>query len=151
MASGKVIFTFMDNTLEKSNAEFRGVELTAANFDAQVTLQNNLLAAIGGIANGVLTKTQRVASVSEASPAAPATTVQREQKYLARYHAEAGSSYRTEIPCIDLGVLVSGTEIVDLTAGVGLAFKTAFDAYVKGEDGVTAAVLDSLTYVTRNI
>jgi len=149
MANGKLIVTYMDNTLEKSNASFQGAVLTAANFDAQIALQDTLVGAIAGINNGVITKTQRIASVVEASPAAPATTVQRENKFLARWHAEAGSQYRTEIPCCDLGVIVSGTEVVDLTAGVGLAFKQAFDAYVKGDDGATAAVLDSLTFVTR--
>jgi len=141
---------YMDNTEERSLAQFQGVVMTAANFDAQVTLQNAITAAVAGLCDGALTKTTRVASVVEASPGAPGVGVQREIKFLVRWHAEAGSNYRTELPCADLTKLVSGQEYVDLTAGAGLAFVTAFEGYVKGDDGSTAAVVDSITFVTRN-
>ena len=145
----KFNLTYMDNTLEKSVASFQGVDMTAVNFDAQVALQNAITAAVAGINNGVVIQTNRIAVVTDATPAAPAVGVQREIKFMARWHAGA-ELHRTEIPCADLSVMISGSEIVDLTAGAGLAFKTAFEAYVVGDDGATAAVLDSLTFVTRN-
>lgn len=140
--------TVKDNTGEKSTASFQGADMSAANFDAQVTLQNAITTAMAGIANGAVTKTQRIAVVTETNPANPAVDVQREIKFLARWHAGT-EKHRTEIPCADLAVLITGTELVDLTAGAGLAFKNAFEGYVKGDDGITAAVLDSLTFATR--
>lgn len=149
MANAKLVLTYRDNTSEKSAAVFQGAPMTAANFDAQVTLQGSLVTAIAGIADGVLAKTTRIAEEVDGSSSVPAVGVQREIKYMARWHAGA-ELHRTEIPCADLSQMVSGMEHVDLTAGAGLAFKTAFEAYVKGDDGVTVAVLDELIFVTRN-
>ncbi len=145
----KLVLTYRDNTSEMSTATFQGANFTAGNLVAQEGLQDAIVTAIAGIADGVLAKTVRVAAETEGSASVPAVGVQREVKFMARWHAGT-EQHRTEIPCADLSQLVSGTEQVNLAAGAGLAFKTAFDAYVVGDDGVTAGVLDSLTFVTRN-
>jgi len=145
----KLVLTYRDNTSEKSAAVFQGADFTALNFDAQVTLQGALVTAVAGVCDGVLAQTTRIAAVVEGSAAIPAVGVQREIKFMARWHA-GSELHRSELPCADLSQLISGQERVDLTAGAGLAFKTAFEAYVKGDDGVTSAVLDELIFVTRN-
>ncbi len=145
----KLVLTYRDNTSEKSTATFQGVDMTAGNLVAQEGLQDAIVSAIAGIADGVLAKTVRIAEETEGSSSVPAVGVQREIKFLARWHAGT-EQHRTEIPCADISQLVTGTEQVNLAAGAGLAFKQAFDAYVVGDDGSTAGVLDSLTFVTRN-
>ncbi len=145
----KLVLTYRDNTLESSRATFQGPELTAGNIVAQEALQDTLITATAGLVNGSLYQTTRIASVEEGSSARPAKDVQREIKLMVRWHA-GSEKHRTELPTFDLSTIVDGTEYVDMTAGAGLAFVNAFEAYVTGDDGITAATVDSLTYVNRN-
>lgn len=149
---GKVILRYLDYNGEKGTAQFPTLDLTAANFDAQATLRGNLVTAIAGICNGTLNYTAHYAIATEGSSALPGdAATQREVKWLCRYHATtSGKPSTLEIPTADYAVLANNVDTLDLTGGVGQAFKTAFDALVRGEDG-TAAILDSVTLVHRNI
>ena len=54
--SGKLTITFSDYDSEKSTAQFNVAAITAANFTAQETLKNALIAAVNGIVLGVQQK-----------------------------------------------------------------------------------------------
>lgn len=141
---------------ESTNATFPGTLLTAANFDAQMVLMDNLRAAIAGVIAGKVNIESRVAVVEEIG-ATPVTDkdAQRERKWLCRYHdSTTGDRYTLTVGTADSAILATNSEDMDLDdAGAGLAFKTAFDAYVKVYVGgaLHATVLDSATLVGRNL
>lgn len=146
----RFVLTYMDNTLEKSTVQFVGESMGAANFAAQEALQNALSLATGDLTNATHYKTTRVASEAVISTAQPAVAVQREEKFLVRYHVVAtGRKLRCEIPAADKTLLVNGKEYVDPTDPKYVAFKDAFEAYVKA-DGTDAVAVDDIIYVTRN-
>lgn len=147
---GKLVLTYLDYNREKGTASFPTIDLTAGNIAAQETLVSNLVSAIAGIADGTLNQTMWAAKTTPGSTSLPASAgTQREIKWLCRYHITGASDVRMlEIPCADVSQLANNIDTLDLTAGVGLAFKTAFDALVY--DGALA-VLDSVTLVFRNI
>lgn len=148
--TSRLVLTYRDNSGEKSVATFQGVSLSAANYDAQVALQGTLETAIAGLVDGTLYKRMRVASESIIGLSLPASGVQREIKYLVRYHDNVtGQQLRSELPCADLSQLVANKEFVDITAGAGLAFKNAFEAYVVSDAG-NAVVVDEIIFVARN-
>lgn len=149
MALAKLLITYMDHNRELSTVTVQTPALTAANIVATQTLFDNLQTAIQGIADGVLVRRMDVAEITEATPAPPGAGVQREIKWMARWHDVSGRKYRTEIPCADLSQAVANKDFIDLTAGAGLAFKTAFEAVVKGDDE-SAATLDDVISVYRN-
>lgn len=137
---------------EKSTSEFRGVTLTAGNFDAQNTLMSNLVSALNGLTLGNIIKTQRVSNVVES----PETQVgmspfsQRETKWLVRYHdTTSGNKFTLEIPTADLALLdPDNSDKILMTGAEAQAFKTAFEAYHISPDGA-AAVLDEILFVGR--
>lgn len=72
---------------------------------------------------------------------------QRETKWLGQFRDSAGDVGTFEIPCADLQyVTVEGG--LDLTAGVGLAFKTQFDSLARSRKGLTVT-LEQMTHVGR--
>lgn len=75
---------------------------------------------------------------------------QREIKWLVRFTdlvtLKKGSR---EIPCANLALVVQGTDFMDLSAGAGLALKTALDAHMRSTDG-NAVSVDSVEHIGRN-
>lgn len=145
--------TYADYDNERSNFRVRVPALTAANFDAQATLHNNLVIAIAGMVNGVLVKSavgnEDLVALGPASD--PAT--QRELKWLVQYHD--GSTlrrYSVEMPCADTSVLDPNdrahAHIGD--AGPVDAFITAFQNVVLSPTG-GAVVVDEITLVGRPV
>lgn len=131
--------------------QFRGVSLAAANFDAQVTLANNLETALADLTLATMHKRTRVASEAVLSTSAPDPGVQRESKWLVTYRDNVtGKKYRLEIPGADTTLLEEGTDRLSHAAAEYTAFKTAFEAYVVSEAG-NATVLEELIHVGRNI
>lgn len=88
------------------------------------------------------------AKTNAASPLA-----QREVKWLCRYQSSTDSTapvYRCEIPTADLSLLANNTEFLDLSAGAGATFKSAFEAIVVTPDAAEDAVtLLSVQFVSR--
>jgi hypothetical protein len=127
--------TYNDYSNEKSNVRFQGVDLTAANFDAQVALRNTLLNAIGDITLGVEVKD----SIGQETPGSlvPPTdgNAQREKKWLVSY-VDDGNPTRSlsiELPCADTSdetYFQGNTDFVDLTNADMAAFVAAFEAYM---------------------
>jgi len=151
--------TIADNTVrgngtpETTSWSLPVTALTAANLVAQTTLINALYAAIAATIIGTVQKTEIVQSrlINSSSPAA-STLAQRENKWLLRYHGVTlNQKFQMSIGTADLTILTANSEKVDLTGGVGLALKTAFDAVVKSpDDGAESVVLDSMQFVGRN-
>jgi hypothetical protein len=151
---GKLVLTYRDygSVGERSTAIFEGVDMTAANFDAQTTLQNTLRDAVNGITLGELTRVARVAVESPQPGANPASPfAQRETKWLVRYHdSVTGKRYSLELPCADLALLsTSGDDVADMTDAAVIAFVNAFESYIITGDG-NAPEVDELRFVGRN-
>lgn len=149
---GKFNVMFRDYGREVSTVQFPGADLTAANIDGELAAMVALRTALADITLGNIIKLTRIASVSpqEDIPATDKNS-QRETKWLCRYHDDTTFEKATlEIPCAKLSLLDGNESELDLSAGVGAAFKTAFEAYVLPPGGNTA-VLDEVIHVGRNI
>jgi len=148
---GKLNLTYIDHDSESSTVGVRTVDLTAGNITAQLALQATLQTAIDGIANGAL-KTRSVLAETEELAATPPASgfVQRETKWLVSGVDSAGFSTTLEIPCADLALLPSGSGVLDISAGAGLAFKDALEAVWRSQQG-NAVVVNTVIHVGRNI
>lgn len=148
-----------DNTLKPNGEPETGsfqvaiTTLTPANVAAQETLAGNLATAIAAISLGNVIQRDLTywRQQFEKVPAA-SNLAQRENKWLCRYHdATTFEKFRVSIPCAKLSLLTGNSEFLDLTAGDGLAFKTAFEAFVKSaQTASNAVILDSVQFVGRN-
>lgn len=126
--------------------------LTPANVAATETLCGNLLTAVQAIILGQNQTTRLTyAETFLSADAAASNLAQRENKWLVRYHdATTQLKFSVSIPTTDLTKLPAHEEFLDLTAGVGLAFKTAFEAVVVSpDDSANSVVVDSVQYVGR--
>lgn len=151
--------TVADNTVkangepESSNYRVAITTLTPANVAATETLAGNLLTAVQGVTIGAnLSKELTYSKTLLGSTPAASTLAQRENKWLCRYHdATNFQKFQVSLPCADLTKLDAGEEFLDLTAGEGLALKTAFEAVVVSpNDSAHATVLDTVQFVGRN-
>lgn len=154
---GKTSVTFEDygSTPERSTFQFYHVQLTAANFDTTAGaagLIDDLLTATYALVLGSAYK--RVINAEETllgSAAASDPAAQRENKWLCTYQDDvSGRKYQVEIPCADLDQLSADGKTLDLTAGTGLAFKTAFDAVVYSPYANASTLLE-VRFVGRNL
>lgn len=151
--------TYNDNTV-KSNGEPESASiqlaittLTAANYVAKKALIDNLAAAMNDLAIGQPAKSEIVIDRELLSTLpASSTAAQRENKLLLRYHGNTlNKKFRASLPTFDLSTLPNHSEFLDLTAGLGAALKTAFEAIVVSPDDSSEAVtLDSAQFVGRN-
>lgn len=127
--------------------------LTPANVAATEGLVGTLMTAVQGISLGSnQQKSVTYARTILANGPAASTLAQRENKWLARYHdATNFQKFTVSFPCADLSKLADGEEFLDLTAGVGLAVKEAFEAVaVSPNDSSHAVVLDTIQFVGRS-
>lgn len=149
----EVTFTYQDYSREKSNVRFKITTMTAANFDATNTAINALSTAILALQPENSLQSKRVASANNfitRSPAADAGT-QREMKWLAIFEdSTLHTLFRHEIPQADPSLLGSNSDYLDLSAGVGQAFKTAAEAVVKSPAD-NACVLLSVQFVGKRL
>lgn len=156
MANGQASFTVKDYSGETSNHAVDTPELTAANFAAMTGaggLIPNYYDALNGIVIGNITKEVITAEVIEISNAnAGSVWAQVESKWLVRYRDTVDATQdimRREIACPDLTLLQPNTDYLNLTAGAGLAFRTAFEALVVSPGGNPVEVVD-VQFVGRN-
>lgn len=90
-------------------------------------------------------------STIDAGSALPATSklANRGDKWLYRAQVTNGNIYTGELGTADFTHLpASDSDVLDLTAGVGLALKNAFDAIYQGPNGLTGVLL-TVQQVTR--
>ena len=152
MAHGKVAWTFKDKQGQSSVASFQGAVITAANLDAQETLIAALRAATLAMQTGVIVKDDVHSVVTPGDPTKASNPLaRRELKCSVEYMDDVTYKvYRTEIPCVDLANTDTADERkIDKAAGDGLAFVTAFEAYVLSPVGNAVTVQD-LWIVGRN-
>lgn len=144
--------TILDFGGEKTVSKFQGLSIGAANYDAQVALQDTLETTVNALTIGTINKRRRIASEATVSSTLPAEAAQREQKWLVLYHDDVtGKKYRMEIGCADTGLLAENSEQMDHTLAAYTNFKAAFEAYVKqGEIADNAVVVDDVILVHRN-
>lgn len=146
----RLTLRYKDYTSENSNFAVRGTPWTALNQDAQVALQDALIAATNALAIGALQETSRLAYTTEIS-AAPAVDpfAQRETKWLIVYEDTTSHKlYRAEIPCADLDLVDAQGELA--LGAERTAFISAFQAYVLSETGGNVEIR-SIRHVGRNI
>jgi hypothetical protein len=143
---------YADYGNEKARFKLALPALTAVNYIAKKALVDTLVTSITGIVIGNLNQeTIIIDRVGVVAGAASSALAQRENKWLVRYHdASNAKKYRVEIPTADLTLLVAHAEFLDLTAGVGAAFKAAFEAIIVSPyDDSHAVVVDSVQFVGR--
>jgi len=151
--------TLSDNT-RKSNGEPEVttlrvpiITLTPANVAATETLTGNLATAIAAITLGANNQRALTYNVTQFEKIPAATPqAQRENKWLVRFHDDTTFQKSTvSIGTADLAELAGNSEFLVLTAGNGLAFKTAFEAVVVSPyDSANGVIVDSVQFVGRN-
>ncbi len=152
--SGKLVLTYADYGGEKSAVQLPTIDWTAANFDANTALVNNLANAIAGLTVGLEVK--EVVSHSETGSGSGQSSnvnAHRELKWLITFSDDVtGTNYQREIPC---PLLTADTLLQDIGGNANLgnaawsSFITAFEAVVESPVG-NAVTFISARYVGRN-
>lgn len=135
-----------DNTKELGKTEVNTVPLTAANLVAQTALADAFRDALNGVILGTEASTAfNIAAIL--SNAVPSDVLaQRGVKWVLQGEdATTHELFQNYVPTAKLALLVSGSEDLDLTASVGLALKTAYDAFVRSP-GDHASILVRVFY-----
>lgn len=141
-----------DFSAEMSTVSLPGLDLTAANFDAQDGLWDTLQTAIDGIIVGVIGTRKLLAQDILVSGDLPISAfAQRELKWLVRYTGNTtGKKYSAEIPTPDAALILTGTDFMNIGVGAGQTFVTAFEAVVRPQ-GETGTNVENVVLVGRNI
>lgn len=150
---GRLNVRYEDYDGEVSTMRVEPIELTAANFDAQVAAAIAFMDAIAAITLGLKTGFQHMNDTKTILGPSSDQDAQRERKWLVQYHdGITFKRYTTEIPCADLAQLDpndrGNANIGD--GGVVDAFVSAWEAFVVTPDGNTA-IIDEITHVGRNV
>lgn len=149
MAS-RMTLAVRDYSAEMATVSLPGLDLTAANFDAQDGLWDTLQSAIDGIIVGVIATRKLLAQdllVSGDLPTSP--FAQRELKWLVRYTGNtSGKKYSAEIPTPDAALILAGTDFMNIGVGAGATFVTAFEAVVRPQ-GEVGTNVENIVLVGR--
>lgn len=146
-------WSFQDYSREKSRVRMQFQDMTAANYDATKTLMDNVRTAILGVQQENCEQTYIVVAQSIFNSRAPATAKnsQRESKWLLTLaDTTTNKLSRHEIPIAKLDLVTANTDFMDLSAGAGLALKTAIEAGVKSPAG-NAVSLISVQFVGKRL
>lgn len=146
-------FTYLDHSNEKASMQFDIAVVTAANFDTQVGLLDDLRDAIAGITLGVLNKRILTHKMAGSANIPTDPFAQRETKWVVGYtdvsttisgvsNPYFGKKFSVEIACPELtGNLPTSTEYANLSdGGVVEDFVTAFEAFAKSPTGGSVQV-----------
>ena len=142
----------LDYGNEATRFGFPMVQVTAANFDAQSTLLDNIQSAVGNVCLHVYLGKSLLAVNVAVGPKAIVVNAQRESKWRVTYidGTDPIGNGSFEIGMPDLSLLVAGTGNMDVSAGAGAALVTAIEAGVVSRLG-NAVTVDTITHVGRNI
>jgi hypothetical protein len=141
---GRLGLTYLDHDGDRQTVSFEGADMTAANFDAQVTEQNAVVTAIDAITLGTRVQQVRTAVVTDIGAAAPVNPfAQTNIQWIALYEdTSTGNDYTTRIGTADLSLadtIYNGAPALNVAAGgAGEALKTAWDAYVLHDGNPTS-------------
>lgn len=135
--AAKLICSLLDNSGESAFAVFPGLTFTALNFDAQVALQDALIATLGGIVLGNPYKIVRVAEVvSLPRTAATLQAAQRQCKWRVTYEDLVLHVLNSvDLPLADLSLTVGNSDLADMANADIMAFVAAFEAYFRSTSG----------------
>lgn len=141
-----------DGKPETATMEIRVNDLNAGNLAAQITLMGNLLTAAQAMSLGLLHHETIVLSDTFSNAGfATDKAAQRENKWLTTM--EDNTTHRVEVftlPCADTSLLSDNhSELLDLSANEGLAWKTAVEAVYRSISGNTCTMV-SVKFVGRN-
>lgn len=131
-----------DDSREIGKTEVNTVPLTAANLVAQQTLAAAFSDAIADVISGIrASEALQIATIlSNAAPADP--EAQRGVKWtLQGEDTTTHELFQNFLPTATLGLLDAGEEDLDITGGVGLALKTAYDAFVRSPGDHAASLV----------
>lgn len=145
------IATIQDYGRERSSVGFRGINVTPSNFEAQMTLMDDLYSAIQGVIVGTVEQTTRVASRALITSTPPLTALaQRENKWLVQALDDVTQRAVTfEIPCADLTLLLPNSEEMNQTSENYMALVDAIEAYARSVEGNSISV-QRIVFVARN-
>jgi hypothetical protein len=162
MANGELNFSIRDNTGETGPVNIHTGAVTAVSLPDLLTEIGALRTAIDGVSIGVIADEElKVFDTRLSGARASSKLAQKGVKWLCSYmdntaffddpvNAIPNAGYQKiftfSIPCADLTLLPDGEEYLDLTAGVGLALKTAFDATSRSPYG-GRGLLQTVRYV----
>lgn len=150
---GRMQFSVRDFSEERSSVDFGIVDLTAGNIAANLTAFDTVQAAIEGVILGEVA-TRRLVAVDEVVSAVIPTNAfaQRELKWLVRYTDTVnGKSGSLEIPTANpTGILIPGTDRMDLTETAPTALVTALETNGRTVDGNTFNIA-GIFLVGRNL
>jgi len=152
--------TLADNTTKKNGEpettsfQVPTITLTPGNVAANVALMGTLASTVaaitlGSFQNNNITYARNLLGVGPAA----SNLAQRENKWLVRYHdATTYQKFQVSIGTADISLLPDHDEFLDLAdAGVGQAFKEAFEAIVVSPaNSSNSVVVDSVQFVGRN-
>lgn len=144
----KIKMPFVDYTNEKSTAS---VYVSGAIADLNITAVVDAIDDL--VVDGRQAASLVVETEKDAGIVGPATNplAQRENKWLVRAIDDVNAKRVSfEIPCADLSLLSSGTDMLDLTGTEAAAFVTAAEANVLSADG-NAISIESIQFVGRNL
>lgn len=141
----RTTITLRDHAKRTQTVSFdSGTALNAANFDAQKTLSDALVAAIGGVCNGVVADKALIAErvQSDNTPTDGSATIYTD--WIVEYtDASTGvGTYRTRIgtPNLDAALRQTFSNEADLSNAAWVAFVDAFQNYVKTPSGNAASI-----------
>ncbi len=152
--------TYNDNTVKSNGAPESATfaipiaTISAANLVAKLALVATLRTALAAVVIGVDAKQEITLKrdVFSANPAS-STLAQRENKWLIRYVGNTSNKkFQAAIPTADWSLLPDHSEFLDLTAGVGMDLKDAFEAIAVSPDSdaetVTVTSIQKVSYTT---
>lgn len=150
--TSSAVFKALDYGNEPTRYGFNVTQLTAANFDAQITLVDALQTATNNVSLGTFSgKSVKAVDVPVGAKATD-VNAQRESKWrvtlLDSVDPVGNGSFEIGMP--DLTLLVAGTGLMDISAGAGAALVTAIEAAVVSRLG-NAMTVDEIVHVGRNI
>lgn len=137
---------------EQTRFGFRVVQLTSANFDAQVALVDALQTAANNVSLGTFSGKSVKAVDVKVGVKATDVDAQRESKWRVTYLdtvSDVGDG-SFEIAMPDLSLLVADTGKMDVSAGAGAALVTAIENAVVSSLG-NAVTVENIIHVGRNI
>lgn len=149
--AARFTLSIRDFSSEYSTMSLPGLDLTAANFDAQDGLWDGFQTAVDGVIVGNIARRKLLAQDIIVNDQQPVDDhAQRELKWLVRYTDSNDARHTAEIPCPDTALILAGTDNMNLGVGAGQAFKAAFEAVVRPQ-GTVSVTVDSVILVGRTL
>jgi hypothetical protein len=148
-STGRTVVTLKDRLGNSASVSVHETLLTAGNFSSQATLRAAFVAALNNLSDGLMVKEEVIALETKFTGSLPVDPDDLKAiKFLCRATDTNGNAVTIQIPVAQLELAPGVNKNVDLTGGAGLAFKTAWDAYVLSNDG-EATVLNEVVYIDK--